>query len=363
MHMPGQSVYVNRNNMMELTELVRKNILELEPYQSSRLADDNKPAILLDANENAFGSPLQKWYNRYPDHYHTGLRNKISAIKNIPAENIVLGNGSDECIDLLMRIFCEPGKDHIIICPPTFEMYRTFAKMNDVEVKEVPLQPDFQLNLTALEQAVNEHSKIIFICSPNSPTGNSIDHEDIETILMNFPGIVIVDEAYINYSRSRSFIPEIKNYPNLVVLQTFSKAWGLAGLRVGMAIAPLPVIDLINKIRPPYNVNTMSLELVSKALDNLQDVNAMIMETVSLRKELEQELTRVEYVNRVFPSESNFLLVEMKNAALVYQHLKDNGILVSNKSNTKGCEGCLRITVGNERENKILIETLKQFKN
>ena len=346
---------------MEIYELVRKNILELQPYQSSRRDEDNKQQVFLDANENALGSPLQKWYNRYPDHYHTEVRNKISSIKNIPAENIVLGNGSDECIDLLMRIFCEPSKDHIIICPPTFEMYRTFANMNDVAVREVPLLPNFQLDLAALEKAVDEHSKMIFICSPNSPTGNSIHTEDIETILLNFPGIVVVDEAYINYSRNRSFISEIKNFPNLVVLQTFSKAWGLAGLRVGLAMASVPVIGLVNKIRPPYNVNTISLELISKAIDNLQDVNAMIMETVNLRKELEQQLHSLKMVNRVFHSDANFLLVEFQNSQAVFQHLLEKGILVSNKSNTKGCENCLRITVGSERENKLLVQALQSF--
>jgi histidinol-phosphate aminotransferase len=347
--------------MMEILELVRKNILELEPYQSSRSEAEQPVKVFLDANENAFGSPLDKWYNRYPDHYHLELRTKISRIKNIPAENIVLGNGSDECIDLLMRIFCEPGKDHIIVCPPTFEMYKTFARMNDVMVREVPLTSAFQLDLAALEEAVDEHSKILFICTPNSPTGNIIDHEDIETILMNFPGIVVVDEAYINYSRSRSFISEIKNYPNLVVMQTFSKAWGLAGLRLGMALASVQVIRLFNKIRPPYNINTISQELVSKAIDRLDDVNAMILETVEFRKKLQEELLTIEFVTKVFQSESNFLLVQMENAGEVYRHLKANGILVSDKSRTKGCENCLRITVGNERENKLLLQTLKAF--
>ena len=345
--------------MLEIFELVRKNILALEPFHPTEKEEDVKAR--LDANENAMGSPLNKWYNRYPDPHHLELRNKISKIKSIPAENIMLGNGSDECLDLLMRIFCEPGKDHIIICPPTTERYSRQASISNVQVKEIPLNHNFQLDLEALEPVVDEHSKMIFISSPNDSTGNSMDHEDIESIVMNFPGIVVVDETYINYSRSRSFIPEIKNYPNLVVLQTFSKAWGLAGLRLAMAMSSVPVISLMNTIRSPYNISTISQELVTKAIDNLQDVNTMIMETVNLRKQLEQELLALPLIKKVFPSEANFLLVKMDHASEIFQHLRSNGILVCDKSKTKGCENCLRITVGTERENSLLVETLKGF--
>jgi histidinol-phosphate aminotransferase len=347
--------------MIEIFDLVRKNILEMESLTSPVLKELEGVKARLDANENAMGSPLNKWYHRYPDPYHHDLRNKISKIKNIPAENIMLGNGSDECVDLLMRVFCEPAKDNIIICSPTTDRYGRYAALNNVLVKEVPLNPDFQLDLEGLESAVDEYSKMIFICSPNDPTGNTMDHEDIETIIMNFPGIVVVDEAYINFSRNRSFIPEIKNYSNLVVLQSFSKAWGLAGLRVGMALGSAPLINLLNRVRPPHNVNTISQELVVKALDNLQDVNTMIMETVNQRKQLEQELMNLPLIKRVFHSEANFLLVEFNEATGVLHHLGVNGILVSDKIKIKGCENCLRITVGTEKENSLLIQTLKAF--
>jgi histidinol-phosphate aminotransferase len=345
----------------DLNALVRKNVLELEEYRSTRADLGAGISVLLDANENPFGSPLTKWYNRYPDPYHSALREKISTIKNIPAENIMIGNGSDECIDLLLRVFCEPAKDNIVIFSPSFEMYKIYAKLNDVAVREVPLTEVFQVNAEALEDAVDENTKLIFVCSPNSPSGNNIDREMIESIIVNFPGIVVVDEAYINFSRNRSFVSEVKDHPNMVVLQTFSKAWGLAGLRVGMAMASVEIIRLLNKIRPPFNVNSISQEMVISAIDGLQDVNAMIMETIEQREWLFKELQEVPVVEKVYPSDSNFLLVKFNDANAVYEHLKQKGILVSNKSKTKGCEGCLRIGVGNERENKLLTEALKAF--
>jgi histidinol-phosphate aminotransferase len=315
----------------------------------------------MDANENAIGSPLTTWCNRYPDPYHLAVREKISRIKNLPANNIVLGNGSDECIDFLIRIFCEPGKDHIITCPPTFEMYHLYAKLNHAGNRQVPLTKSFQLDLEALELAIDDHSKMIFICSPNSPTGNNLHREDIESIIINFPGIVVVDEAYINYSRNRSFVSEIKDHPNLVVLQTFSKAWGLAGLRVGMAMASEPIIQLFNKIRPPFNISSNSQQMVIQALDHLADVNTMILETIELRDQLIIDLKEVKVVEQVYPSDANFLLVKCKDARAVYEHLKEHGILVSDKSRMKGCENCLRMSIGTASENKELVEILKAY--
>jgi histidinol-phosphate aminotransferase len=355
------SEYKNHKMNFDLNALVRKNVLELEEYRSTRADLGDGIRVLLDANENPFGSPYTKWYNRYPDPYHSALRNKISSIKNIPADNIMVGNGSDECIDLLLRVFCQPSKDNIVIFSPSFEMYKLYARLNDVEVREVPLSEDFQLMPEALEKAVDENTKIIFVCSPNSPSGNNIDREMIESLIVNFTGIVVVDEAYINFSRNRSFVPEIKDNPNLVVLQTFSKAWGLAGLRVGMAMASVEITRLLNKIRPPFNVNTISQEIVVTAIDALQDVNAMIMETIEQRQWLSDQLEQVPVVEKVYPSDANFLLVRFNDANAIYEYLKQNGILVSNKSKTKGCEGCLRIAVGTERENKLLTEALKAF--
>src|SRR5437763_5803648 len=345
----------------ELNRLLRENIKKLKPYSSARSEFNGTAKVFLDANENSFGSPLTKWYNRYPDPLQWELKKKISAIKNIPAENILLGNGSDECIDLLIRAFCEPKKDNIIICPPTYGMYEVYAHINDVQVKEVQLLPTFQINLEGLEQAIDANTKLIFFCSPNNPTGNSMHHEDIEMVLNNFDGIVVIDEAYIDYSRQRSFLAELKDYPNLVVMQTFSKAWGLAALRLGMIFASTEIIDILNKIKPPYNINQATQEIALKALDHLEDVNTMIKETVKEREQLVKELVHLPIVKNVYPSDANFVLAKMTNATDIYNYLKENGIIVRNRSNVILCEDCLRITVGTPKENEQLIEALKKY--
>jgi histidinol-phosphate aminotransferase len=318
-------------------------------------------SVFLDANENAFGSPLMKWYNRYPDPLQWEVKRKISTIKNIAAENILLGNGSDECIDLLIRAFCDPQKDNIIICPPTYGMYEVYAHINNVDVKEVPLLQNFQLNLDGLEQAIDENTKLIFLCSPNNPTGNSMEREDIEVVLNNFDGIVIIDEAYINFSRYRSFLSELKDYPNLVVMQTFSKAWGLAALRLGMNFASIEIIDILNKIKPPYNINLATQELALQALDHLDDVNTMIKETVKEREELVKDLVQLPSVQKVYPSDANFVLAKMTEATSIYNYLKEKGIIVRNRSNVILCEDCLRITVGTPKENRQLLDALKNY--
>jgi histidinol-phosphate aminotransferase len=343
-----------------LDKILRENIKALQPYASARSEFAGEARVYLDANENSFGSPLTKWYNRYPDPLQRPLKEKISAIKNTPPETIFLGNGSDECIDLLIRAFCDPQKNNVLICPPTYGMYQVCANINNVEVKEVPLMPGFQLNLEGLEEAIDEFTKLIFICSPNNPTGNSFEREELELVLNNFEGLVIVDEAYINYSRHRSFLAELKDYPNLVVLQTFSKAWGLAGLRLGMAFASPEIIDVLNKIKPPYNVNACTQELAIAALDHLEDVNMMIKETVKQRQELTSQLVQLSFVEKVYPSDANFLLVKMENASEVYSDLKKRGIVVRNRSNVILCEDCLRITIGTEQQNRQLIVALQQ---
>jgi histidinol-phosphate aminotransferase len=345
----------------DLNRLVRDNIKKLKPYSSARSEFSGVAQVFLDANENAFGSPLTKWYNRYPDPLQWELKRKISTIKNVAPENILLGNGSDECIDLLIRAFCDPLKDNIIICPPTYGMYEVYAHINDVQVKEVPLHPNFQLNLEELENAIDENTKLIFFCSPNNPTGNSMEREDIEMVLNNFDGIVVIDEAYINYSRHRSFVAELKDYPNLVVMQTFSKAWGLAALRLGMNFASIEIVDILNKIKPPYNINRATQELALKALDHLDDVNTMIKDTVEEREELVKNLVQLPIVQKVFPSDANFVLAKMTNATAIYNYLKEKGIIVRNRSNVILCEDCLRITVGTPKENAQLIEALKNY--
>ena len=345
----------------DLNNLIRENIKSLKPYSSARSEFSGTANVFLDANENSFGSPLTKWYNRYPDPLQWELKKKIALIKNVGAENMVLGNGSDECIDLLVRAFCEPRKDSIIICPPTYGMYEVYAHINDVQVKEVPLLPGYQLNLDGIENVVDANTKIIFLCSPNNPTGNSLEREDIEIVLNNFEGIVVIDEAYINYSRHRSFVAELKDYPNLVVMQTFSKAWGLAALRLGMNFASIEIIDVLNKIKPPYNINQATQELALKALDHLEDVNTMIKETVKEREALVKALVQLPLVEKVYPSDANFVLVKMEDASGVYTYLKEKGIIVRNRSNVILCENCLRITVGTPGQDKQLLEALKAF--
>jgi histidinol-phosphate aminotransferase len=344
-----------------LNKLIRENIKRLKPYSSARSEFSGVANVFLDANENAFGSPLTKWYNRYPDPMQWEVKKKINTIKNIAPENMLLGNGSDECIDLLIRAFCEPQKDNIVICPPTYGMYEVYAHINDVDVKEVPLLQNFQLNLEALEQVIDENTKLIFFCSPNNPTGNSMEREDIEMVVNNFDGIVVIDEAYINYSRRKSFLSELKEYPNLVVMQTFSKAWGLAALRLGINFASIEIIDILNKIKPPYNINQATQDLALQALDHLEDVNAMIKETVKEREELVKKLLQISSVQNVYPSDANFVLARMTDATAIYNYLKEKGIIVRNRSDVILCEDCLRITVGTPGENEQLIDALKIY--
>jgi histidinol-phosphate aminotransferase len=352
----------------DLNSLIRNNIKNLKPYSSARSEFSGPAKIFLDANENSLGSPLTKHlpggqagYNRYPDPQQILLKEKISFIKKISPAGILLGNGSDECIDLLIRAFCEPAKDNIIICPPTYGMYEVFGHINNVEVKEVPLLPDFNLHLEGIESAIDEDTKLIFLCSPNNPTGNNLDRNDIEMVLNNFNGIVVLDEAYINFSKHRSFVPELKDYPNLVVLQTLSKAWGLAALRIGMIFANEEVIYVLNKIKPPYNINGASQDLALKALDKLEEVNTMIRETIEHREELIKALQQIDIVEKVYPSDANFLLVKVKRADEIYNYLKEKGIIVRNRSHVILCDECLRITVGTPVENNELTKGIEAF--
>ncbi|WP_127132151.1 histidinol-phosphate transaminase [Pseudoflavitalea rhizosphaerae] len=344
-----------------LDDLLRPNIKNLVPYSSARDEFKGEASIFLDANENAYGSPLTKWYNRYPDPLQLKVKEKLSEVKGVPASNIFIGNGSDECIDILIRAFCEPGKDNIIICPPTYGMYEVSANINDVYIKKVPLTADFQLDLPAIEEAVDDNTKIIFLCSPNNPTGNSLNREDLEVILNNYWGIVALDEAYINFSRFRSFTQELEDYPNLVVMQTLSKAWGLAALRVGLAFASEPIINVMNKVKPPYNINQASQELTLKALEEVGMVNDMIREIVTQRGILETELAKLPVVQKIYPSDANFLLVRVTDAKGIYKYLADKGVVVRDRSSVTLCEGCLRITVGTEAENKALLAYLQSY--
>lgn len=339
----------------DLQQLIRNNIRELEPYSSARDEFKGTARIYLDANENSIGSPLPEAYNRYPDPLQWQLKEKLGAVKGVPAENIFIGNGSDECIDILLRAVCEPGLDNIIICPPTYGMYQVCASINNVAVKKVSLTPDFQLDLPALEQAIDDRTKLIFICSPNNPTGNTIRREDIEVLLNNYFGLVVLDEAYINFSRFRSFTSDLPDYPQLVILQTMSKAWGLAGLRVGMAFAGKEIISVMNKIKPPYNISSITQQLATQALGQVDKVNQMIREIVVQREELEKALAVLPGVIKVYPSDANFLLVKVEEPRKVYQAMLDKGIVLRDRSNVRLCEGALRITVGTAEENKELL--------
>lgn len=342
----------------DLHKLTRRNIRQLKPYSSARDEFAGEAKVFLDANENSLGSPLRKWYNRYPDPHQQKLKEAISGLKNIDKASIFLGNGSDECIDLMFRCFCEPGKDNTIICPPTYGMYEVSANINDVEIRRANLLPDFQLDLEAIESKVDESTKIIWICSPNNPTANSINYQDIEILLNNFPGLVVIDEAYINFSRQRSMLPELKEYPNLAILQTFSKAWGLAALRLGMAFASTAIIDILDKVKPPYNINQATQELALEALQEIGQVNDMIREIVAMRDELARVFEKMPLVQKVYPSDANFLLVKVVGATEVYDYLLQQGIVVRDRSRVELCEGCLRITIGTEKENTILVDAL-----
>jgi len=346
---------------MNIKDLQRENIKNLKPYSTARDEFKGQAQVFLDANENSAGSPLPENYNRYPDPLQLDLKDAISKIKGVPIQNTFLGNGSDEAIDLLFRAFCNPGKDNIIILPPTYGMYEVSAAINDVEVRKVNLFPDFQPDMEKIAETIDAQTKIIFICSPNNPTGNSITRSDIETILANFKGLVVIDEAYINFARQKSFIQELTEYANLVVLQTFSKAWGLAGIRLGMAFSSVPVIDILNKVKPPYNINQATCNLALAALENIKTVNEGIKTTVSERDRLSEILGKLPLVKKVYPSDANFILVKVDDPTKTYNYLMNRGIIVRDRSNVILCEGCLRITIGTPEENNLLINTLTEM--
>ena len=359
--------------MFDVENIVRENIRKLKPYSSARDEFKGEASVFLDANENSFGSPvplplgegLGVGLNRYPDPLQRKLKEKLSNIKGVPVQNTFLGNGSDEAIDVLFRIFCEPKIDNVIICPPTYGMYEVSANINDVGVIKINLLPNFDLDV----EKILEHSspfggrgaKLLFICSPNNPTANSFHSDDVELLIQKFPGIVVIDEAYINYSKQKSAIRFLTQYENLVVLQTFSKAWGLAALRLGMAFAPQIIIDYMNKVKPPYNVNLATQQLAMQALNNIEWVNQHIRETIAERKKLEEELKQNTLVEKIHQSDENFNLIKVKDANAVYEYLVSLGIIVRNRSRIELCEGCLRITVGTPSENETLLEALKQY--
>lgn len=347
---------------MDIKNLQRENIKNLRPYSTARDEYKGQASVYLDANENSFGSPLPENFNRYPDPLQLDLKDALSKIKGVPIENTFLGNGSDEAIDLLFRAFCNPGKDNVIILPPTYGMYEVSANINDVEIRKVNLLPNFQLDLEGIAEAIDENTKLIFICSPNNPTGNSIIRTAIETVLANFKGLVVIDEAYINFAKQRTFIQELTEYPHLVILQTFSKAWGLAGLRLGMAFASSIIIDILNKVKAPYNISQSTQDLALAALQNVGQVNEWIKFTVAERERLSGLLAELSIVKRVYPSDANFILAEVTDAAGIYNALVEQGIIIRDRSKVVLCDGCLRVTIGTPQENEILLSALKSLK-
>lgn len=346
----------------DIDVILRRNIANLTPYSSARDEYKGKEGIFLDANENAYGSPVDGDYNRYPDPLQLELKEKISRIKGLPVENIFLGNGSDEAIDILFRAFCRPAIDNVIICPPTYGMYEVSANINDVEVRKVNLFPEtFQLDTENILKNISQNTRLFFVCCPNNPTGNGVKWVDTKKVLDAFNGIVVVDEAYINFAGYRSLIPELLNYPNLVILQTLSKAWGMAGLRVGMAFASQQIIDVFNKVKAPYNINMVSQKIALEALENIEQVNGWIKTIVAQREIISKELLAFAFVKKIYPSDANFILVKVNEARKLYEYLIAQQIVVRDRSANVLCEDCLRFTIGTEEENRKLLTVLKNY--
>jgi histidinol-phosphate aminotransferase len=343
--------------MKDIDALMRPNIRRMKPYSSARHEFEGEAELFLDANENPFNNGL----NRYPDPLQQALKQKIADIKAVKAEQIFLGNGSDEAIDLLFRIFCEPSTDNVIILPPTYGMYQVAADIANVEIREVPLNKDFQPDFYELSAVWDEHTKIIFFCSPNNPTGNSLDADIMEKVLNNFHGIVVVDEAYIDFSEQLSFLNMLGRYNNLVVMQTLSKAWGLAGIRLGMAFASTGLIQLFNKVKAPYNINQLTQEKALEILEQNEATKSFINIILEQRKILEKKLPNFTFVKKLYPSDANFILVKVDHANALYNFLLSNKIVVRNRSSVPGCEDCLRITVGTPEENQILLDALLRY--
>ncbi len=340
---------------MNIELLVRKNILSMKPYSSARDEFVGDAEIFLDANENPFPTP----YNRYPDPLQRELKIALGKIKNIDPSQIFLGNGSDEPIDLLIRAFCEPNSDSILITPPTYGMYKVCADINAVKVVEAILTNDFQLDLGKISTAIDKTTKIIFLCSPNNPSGNLLKAEDIKRIITTFKGLVVVDEAYIDFSTASGFSQYLNQYSNLIILQTLSKAWGLAGLRLGMCFASKEIIGILNKIKYPYNINVSTQSVVLEKLKEESEIKKNVKLIVAERELLRNRLSNFDWVKEIFPSDANFLLVKVSEAKKIYAEMINKGIILRDRSSVTLCDNCLRITIGTPEENKVLLENMK----
>jgi histidinol-phosphate aminotransferase len=343
----------------DIQKLVRSHIADLQPYSSARDEFDpvESEVVYLDANENPFDNGV----NRYPDPQQRKLKEVIARRRGVAANQLLLGNGSDEVLDLIFRAFCIPNQDKIIVMPPTYGMYKVLANINCISLDEVPLNDDFQLVTKDILSQFSTQTKAIFLCSPNNPSGNSFRREDILTLLQSFTGLVVIDEAYIDFSTQKSLVSDLPSYPNLIITQTLSKAYGLAGIRLGICIASEEIIDILNKIKPPYNINSLTQERAISALVDWDTTQGQITQLIAERKGLFAQLEKISFVEKVYPSDSNFLLVRVDDANKRYAQLIENDIVVRNRSNQVGCENCLRFSVGTLEENQILIETLNRL--
>ena len=343
----------------DILKLVRPHIADLQPYSSARDEFDpvEREIVYLDANENPFDNGV----NRYPDPQQRKLKEVIARRRGVAANQLLLGNGSDEVLDLIFRAFCIPNQDKIIVMPPTYGMYRVLANINCISLDEVPLNNDFQLVTKDILNQISSQTKAIFLCSPNNPSGNSFRREDILTLLQSFTGLVVIDEAYIDFSTQKSLVSDLSSYPNLIITQTLSKAYGLAGIRLGICIASEEIIDILNKIKPPYNINSLTQERAISALEDWDTTQRQITQLIAERKGMFAQLEKISFVEKVYPSDANFLLVRVDDANKRYAQLIQNNIVVRNRSKQVGCENCLRFSVGTPQENQILIETLNRL--
>ena len=338
-----------------IESLVRANIAALSPYSTARDEYQGELGVFLDANE----SPYENGYNRYPDPHQRSLKASLSKIKGVEAKNIFVGNGSDEAIDLMFRVFCEPAQDNAVAIAPSYGMYKVSAAINNIEMREVQLGDDFSLPVDALLEACDEHTKLMFICSPNNPTGNSFPRKDILRLAEEFEGMLIVDEAYIDFAEAESLKNEIEQYPNIVVLQTMSKAWAMAGLRLGLALADSRVVEIMSQVKYPYNINKAALQIVEQLLD--EPIDDKVKEIVEQRGVVAEKLAEMPFVGKVYPSDANFVLAKVDDADAIYDHLIADGIIVRNRNRVRGCEGCLRITIGTKEENEKLIKSISRY--
>ena len=344
--------------MFDINNIIRNNIKVLTPYSSARGEFKGTEGIFLDANENPFNTP----YNRYPDPLQRNVKEKLAKLKGVSPEQIFLGNGSDEAIDLLIRAFCEPHRDNIVSITPSYGMYEVAADINAVDFTKVPLNNDFTLNVASLKSAIKENTHIVWLCSPNNPTANSFDVDEILSLASGFKGLLIVDEAYIDFSSKPSLVKRLSAYPNLVILQTFSKAWGMAGLRMGLAFASKEIVDILNKIKYPYNVNILTQKIVCEAIDRVEEKDKWVNALVEERKYLIYNLSGIRLVEKIYPSDANFILIKVSDPRKIYNYLVEQQIVIRDRSKVHMCEGCLRITIGTSAENHAFYKALAEYK-